>query len=413
MSHIKIFGVIGTYIDENKIEIKGIELVDVIAQVEALGDVPEYTFEINSIGGRLDVGYAIGEYMDTLKAAGKIVNTIGNGIVASIATIPFLKGVKRQLVKGTKLLIHNPYVTNAEGDAEALSQYSKALAKEEKALAQHYSKSTGISETTMDLLMKENKPMEEDRAVQLKFATEVIDGTLNSEFTNMQVIACIKTTPIMDPLKESKGILSAIKAMIAKAKGEVKGLSVTTDDGKALEIEGETLAVGSLVTIDGEPTPSATYKLVNGTSFTTDAEGKISAITEPEAVEAKFGDIVKDDKGEIVKEGEAVMANGVKVKTNDKGEIVAMEAGEPVADTALVKENAKLKKDIEEMQETQTEIKAQMAILAKGMKSDYKPDARNTVFAKTETPGKNEQSSEGGASDVKERRKERAEAQKK
>ena len=409
---IKIHGPIGSYKNEKGEQVKGLELVDVIAMVEAeAGDA--YLFHINSIGGLVSVGYAIRDYMEDLKKDGKTVNTIGNGVVASIATVVFLAGTEREIVKGTKFVVHNPYAA-VEGDADLLKQYAKGLEEAEADMAKFYSKVTGVSAVAMDLLMKEDTPMTTERAVQLKFATKEVDGTLNVEFKNMQIIAAIKLPKDMSTSgsKTTLDILAKLTALYNKLSGKIKSLSVTTDDGKGLEIEGDTLTVGALVTLDGVPTPSATYKLVDGTEFKTDADGKITEITEPELVAAKMGDEVKDGKGELIKNGESVLADGTKVKTNGDGKIIAMEAGEPTAKSDVEKENVKLKAEIEAMKKTTKETNDKVEQLAKLMGSDITPDKRATIFGMRSDTDKPEGGDHGSSDDIRAKRKAREEAEK-
>ena len=406
---IKIHGPIGSYKNEKGDIVTGIELVDVIAQVEAeTGDT--YLFDINSIGGLVSVGYAIRDYMEDLKKDGKTVNTIGNGVVASIATVVFLAGTERELVKGTKFVVHNPYAA-VEGDADLLKQYAKGLEEAEADMAKFYSKVTGVSAIAMDLLMKEDKPMSTERAVQLKFATKEVEGTLNEEFKNMQIIAAIKLPEGMDNPKSGTDILKKLTALYNKLSGKIKSLSVTTDDGKGLEVEGETLAVGALVTLDGEPTPAATYKLVDGTEFKTDSEGKITEITEAEVVAAKMGDEVKDEKGELIKNGKSVLADGTKVKTDDAGKIIAMEAGEPAAaDSKLEKENTELKARLEVMEKKTLETNVMVEKFAKLMGSDFTPEKRATIFGKRTDKDQPEGSGSGSSDDIRANRKARKKA---
>lgn len=405
---IKIHGPIGSYKDNNGVQVTGLELVDVIAQVEA---EPSnlLVFDVNSQGGLVSVGYAIRDYMTELRKQGRVVNTYGNGVVGSIATVIFLNGTEREIVKGTDFVIHNPYAT-VQGDADVLRAHAKELATAEAGMAKYYSSVTGVSAIAMDLLMKEDKPMSTERAVQLKFATKEVDGTLNIEFKNMAIIAAIKTPEMkINPTNSPTQLLAMVTAMYNKLTGNAKNLAVTTDDGKSLDVEGDTISVGALVTINGTPTPAATYKLVDGSSFTTDAEGKITAITEADMVEAKMGDVVKDKSGEIISNGETVLANGTEVKTNEKGEIIEMKAGKPVADSALEKENADLKAKLAAMEQVQTETTATVEKMALLIGSDYKPDKRVTHFASSS------QASSAGAVDgetsgdeIRKKREERA-----
>ena len=132
---ININGTIGSYTDKDGKIISGVELVDVIAQAENSGAETEIQVVINSPGGLVDVGYAIYDYLTSLKSSGKTITTVINGMCASIATIIALAGDKRQIVKGSKFLIHNPFITNAEGDADSMRQYAETLDTIELGLA--------------------------------------------------------------------------------------------------------------------------------------------------------------------------------------------------------------------------------------------------------------------------------------
>ena len=175
---IRITGTIGTYADETGKTIKGVELVDVISQIEAAKGENEIDIIINSPGGLVDVGYSIYDYLTSLKKQGKTITTVINGMCASIATIIALAGDKRKIVKGSKFLIHNPYVNNVTGDSDQMREYAESLDKVESGLAKFYSKITGIGESAINLLMKEDQEITAEKALELKFVTEIIDGTL-------------------------------------------------------------------------------------------------------------------------------------------------------------------------------------------------------------------------------------------
>ncbi len=85
-----------------------------------------------------------------------------------------------------------------------------------------------------------------------------------------------------EEMKKTKTFLEKVKALIS---GETKEAH-TTSDGKVINIDGD-VAVGSTVTDDaGNPTPNATYILGDGTTIETDADSKISKVTDPENTEA-------------------------------------------------------------------------------------------------------------------------------
>ena len=275
---IRITGTIGTYADETGKTIKGVELVDVISQIEAAKGENEIDIIINSPGGLVDVGYSIYDYLTSLKKQGKTITTVINGMCASIATIIALAGDKRKIVKGSKFLIHNPYVNNVTGDSDQMREYAESLDKVESGLAKFYSKITGIGESAINLLMKEDQEITAEKALELKFVTEIIDGTLE-EIKNLSIVAVIKPTKLMDfskIIREAKDTLVQLKDIVAKTKKPVApvNMDVKTEDGKTLSVEGE-MKMGSMVMLDGKPTVSATYKLADGSTIKTDGEGKI------------------------------------------------------------------------------------------------------------------------------------------
>ena len=97
---IYISGLIGTFGDE-----KGVELIDVISQVKKQPQATSFEVYINSEGGVVDVGFDIYNF---LKSLGLPITTIGNGMVASIATVIFMAGTKRVVTPNTDFMIHLP-----------------------------------------------------------------------------------------------------------------------------------------------------------------------------------------------------------------------------------------------------------------------------------------------------------------
>ena len=81
-------------------------------QVKSFGsELKQLSIKINSGGGDVIEGFAIYDYLNTIKKSGVTVNTEGIGIVGSIATVIFQAGDERMLHPNTEFFIHNPYVT--------------------------------------------------------------------------------------------------------------------------------------------------------------------------------------------------------------------------------------------------------------------------------------------------------------
>lgn len=394
---IKIHGTIGSYEDSAGTLVRGVELIDIISQFETkkTGVPQEILVEINSPGGLVDVGYAISEYLNSLKRAGHTITTKINGLCASIATVPFLVGNKRQIVSGSRFLIHNPYLTNISGNSDELSAAADMVRESEKELANFYHDAIGLSKETLRMLMSEDKPITDQQAVDLKFATEILTEPLNIEIKN-KIVAILKPSLIM----EYKNIIAASKEAIANAakatadllklSKKVKALEAETSDGKKITMDGE-MVEGTPCSMDGNPCISMTMKLVDGTEIVTDDKGNISKVTPAEPAEmdfeqAKVNDILKDEKGALLVSQEIKLKNGSTLKTNDKGEVTEIVAVTSVDEVAALKaENAELKSTIESLTSAVTGLTEKVDLVAKMSTSNYVAPTRNTTFAKTKT----------------------------
>lgn len=422
---IKIYGTIGSYKDQAGKVITGVELVDVIAQAENAGDEKEIHIIINSPGGLVDVGYAIYDYLISLKSKGKNITTIINGMCASIATIVALAGDKRQIVKGSKFLIHNPYLNNVTGDADQMREYAQTLDNVESGLAKFYSKITGIGSTALALIMKDDKEISAEKALELKFVTEIIDGTLNTELKNLQIIAAVKPTQIIQMkniIDEAKKAIAVLNSLLAKGKNpEVKNLVMKTKDGKTVSME--SLEVGSLCSMEDKPCISMTMEMEDGSVIKTDAEGKITEITPAPAAEetaakvyenANLGDIIHNTKGEIMKSQEITLASGKVLKTDAEGKVIevkdhAANILSPGDVIKLQKENDELKVTLAELKKIQSETTEKINMFSKLIGSDFVPGERKTLFNSTRQKVEKKDDISG---DVRARRGERINAKK-
>ena len=326
-----------------------VSLAGIIEQVNALGNVDEYIVEINSGGGEVMEGYAIHNYLLSL---GKPITTRGIGMVASIATVIFLAGKKRELYPTTQFLIHNPW-SGVEGDADTMESRAKELRDMENQLLDFYVKETGSDRDTLQALMSENKFIPADLANELKFATAIIEPVKAFASINQSQT---KNKTTMSKIGKVFG--DAFKAL--KNLGVILNESVMTTDGKELEIEmaGDTVAVGDTVTLSGEPA-SGTFELSDGTSITVE-NGSVTAVTK---AAAKNPDEEEEEMAKMKVEIEALKADIETMKAN--------------AD-ALATENETLKAENAEMT---TEVEAIVAHL-KALKIQAKVPAKATRFNK-------------------------------
>lgn len=268
MGKIATINIIGAIGSDNHSENS---LKSVMHQVASNPDATEYIVNINSQGGEVTEGFAIYNYLLGLN---KPITTRGVGLVASIASVIFLAGGKRELYGNTQFLIHNPW-TYGEGDAAALEKKAEELRNIETQLINFYSEQTGVDAETLQALMNEDKLISADMAQELKFATEILQP--------------IKAYAILKNKTENKNTMSkigkifkdAFKAL--KENGVVLNDMVTTTDGTELEIEmaGSSPAVGDMVMVNGEPA-EGTFELADGTTIVC-VGGAITEVQKPSA----------------------------------------------------------------------------------------------------------------------------------
>lgn len=352
---INIIGYIGSFPGPDGIEIKGIELIDVVAQVQAQGECESYLTNINSKGGVCKVGYEIYDYLKTL---GKPIYTEATGYCCSMATIVMMAGVTREGVEPLEFLPHNPWTSGVGGDADEIQAVAEEMRVEEDKMIAFYSEATGISSTGIDAIMKLNKPIPLDKAVELKFLTSIKQP--------LKAVAVIKknkdmSLAIIDHLNKKFDLLmKAVKP--AKAQATV----FTTTDSKDLEILNQDQTditgdpvVGNLVMINGAPAPDGTYTFPD---YSIDVLLGVVTAVNPTAAAAAAKKKEDDDKAE--KERLAALTKS--------------------ADEVLKKENEDLKKENTELKEFSEKLGVKIEGLEKAVtliKSNYKAPDEQTVFA--------------------------------
>ncbi|HET8838038.1 MAG TPA: Clp protease ClpP [Flavobacteriaceae bacterium] len=242
--NIYINGCIGTFLDENgNVKEKGVELIDVIMQVKNQPKATSFTVYINSPGGYVDTGFDIYDY---LKSLNKPIKTVGQGMVASIATVIYMAGDQRMLRPNTEFMIHLP-AGGVEGTASEIEGYSKYLKETEKRILKFYEQTAGLTENEIMPLLRNETFLNSDEALKLGFATE---KTIAS-----QAVAYFKTNPKQKKMsKKENGIIAKMKAILS-------GLPITNKivfdaEGNELdfyELEDDaTIEVGAKANYDGK-----------------------------------------------------------------------------------------------------------------------------------------------------------------
>jgi ATP-dependent protease ClpP protease subunit/FtsZ-binding cell division protein ZapB len=345
---IKINGFIGSFPGPNGTTVKGVELIDVIAQVQAQPLATSFLVEIDSEGGSCKVGYDIHDYLTTL---GLPITTQSINNCCSMGSIIMMAGEQRIGVEPLKFHPHNPYTSGLEGDATKLTETAEELRAIEDRMISTYAKATGISKEGIGAIMKMDKDIPLQKALELKFLTE-IKGKNNMAEEN-KLIQTIEA--------KFKGLMKALKITPPLA------MKATTTDGKEVEFldaegqdfEGEPMP-GDSMTVAGEAA-NGTYSFEN---YTVEAlMGVVTTVTPSEAaVEAK-------KKAETEKE-EA-----------EKKAALAKDA-----DEVLRKENEELKAENKELKEFAEALGGKIDGLEKAVaviKSNYvAPDGQTGFVAR-------------------------------
>jgi len=274
----KLYGDIGENVPESFMGegANSISAKDVSEFLDENADADSLTVRINSRGGDVQEGWAI---HDLLVNSGKKIKTIGEGKVYSIATIVFLAGEEREIMKNADGLIHNPFIppyTLADQyESDDLEKIAEDLRQEEAKILDFYVQRTGSPEEKLAEYMKENTKLSADDMLTLGFATKIIEPVM--------AYAYIKPNTIkMDEKLFFEKLGNSLDEAILKIKNfsRIKNLTLKDVDGKELNLEKEegTPAVGDIASPDGS------YKMADGKVIVV-AEGKITEIKEAEKTE--------------------------------------------------------------------------------------------------------------------------------
>jgi len=300
IAKVNIHGLIGpSEVDSDGKLIPGVQLIDVIDQLEANKEAEVIEVSIVSPGGLVTAGDAIYNYLISLKKKGKHIVTIQDGLVGSIATKIFLAGDKRIVDDRFEFFIHNPAIADPKGvfDHDALRDLADSTEEVEKDLIKFYSQFTTITTDGLDALMKEETGLTADRALKYGFATEKKGIPVYNLFKKMSkeksVLDQIKALLMGDtkakavPVKAAKKPENEIKSMVLELADDAGKIWVESEDAAALDgvaafLLDETGAPST------EAVPDDTYKLNDGREIVV-KDGKIvmpatTEATTPEAM---------------------------------------------------------------------------------------------------------------------------------
>jgi ATP-dependent Clp protease, protease subunit len=276
--HIFIYGIITSYQDERASQYGEVNSKDINNQLTNNKEADTLIVHINSQGGDVYEGFAI---HDILRATGKTIITVAEGMVASIATVPFLAGGERRITENSELMIHNPFGF-AGGTSADVQKYADLLKKEEDRIADFYAQKTGKSLDDIKALMSEVTFMTADEAIANGFATVKADHIKAVAQLKIDIMTEKEFTDKIE--EKSNSIFSKLKALFKK-QGVIKDLVLKTADDKNLDFgediqEASQIEVGTAATVDGKPA-EGDYTMPDGTVYVF-AGGKVTEIKAPQ-----------------------------------------------------------------------------------------------------------------------------------
>lgn len=306
IGNIYISGQIGTFDD-----VKGVELIDVIGQVRKQPTATSFNVYIDSEGGLLDVGLDIYNYLKSLSVP---VNTIGSGIVASIATAIFMAGEKRTIRKGTPFMIHLPFAS-IEGTADEMEYFAKQLRVAEKQLLGFYTKSLNLTEEAIKPLLTKETWLSEKQLSDLGFTTNVP--------VMAKAKAYIKTDNKMSKSKEADKGKNSVKALVEWAKNVLGIKNKIVFDAENREVDfydlndEDVVEVGAMATIGGEPA-EGNVLMADGKTYVF-ASGELVDIIEEGAEDEEMASLKEENETLAEENGQLIEAlAAIKAKYEEK-----------------------------------------------------------------------------------------------
>ncbi len=360
VEHIYIEGQIGTsYKEDGSVDVRGVELQDVISQVRKHAHAEKIICHITSPGGLVDVGRKIAQYLGSLPN----IHTVAEVQCASIATEIHLSVPveRRSVAAGTSYLIHQPMFSFQRGsllNKDELASMSSEIGRTQTEMVSTYAKATGMDKTGLELLMQQETALTPEQCVEFGFASKIV------------TTAAVAVALIKPKSNNSPDIMATLKEELAQMRLQMAAF-VAGKPVKAVSLD--------LTTVDGTA---------------------VTVVTDAEA--PAIGDAVVDSAGAPVADG-----------THDFGTIQVVTVGgviteiiEVVADDApdaeaLAAELAELKAEREAEKTALAELQTEFTKLAK-LQSTYKPKAQAVAFRKPAADAANADGVAGGYAGIKE-----------
>ncbi len=241
----------------------GTQAKDFRAQLNAVAG-NELVVEINSVGGDVFAGLGIYNMLRYWATEGKSVTTRIGALAASIGSVIFLAGDKRQMPSNAFVMTHAP-MTIAGGTEEDLRDAADVLAKIKASMRGIYMQRLGVDEATADSIMAKDTWLTADEAKAIGFVetiTDAVEATAKFDVSRLDLPAgatlfkAKATAPKTEPAPEDKPLAEQITALAKTAGVEAHAADITLQANSLDEAQARIKAVAeinTLCTMAGKP----------------------------------------------------------------------------------------------------------------------------------------------------------------
>ena len=291
-----------------------VTLSGVRQQFNAVPDATDIVVKINSIGGDVDEGFAIHDF---LRSQGLPVTTIGEGRVYSIATIILLAGDNKLMAPNEQFMIHNPWAV-AAGDADELRRYAAELERREAQIANFYQEKTGKDLAEIQNLMNQETFFTASETVEFGFADSIYEVMkVAAKLEPVRAVAKFKVnnsqTDMSDQIsvdrKWFQELFSAVFNKPAKAEAVEAVKDVTeevteTADDSTNDFTAELEAMNERLSALESQKAELEAELETANAAVSEKDGQLEAI-QAKVKELESLPVAKKEKPEVVTEKEA------------------------------------------------------------------------------------------------------------
>jgi ATP-dependent protease ClpP protease subunit len=345
-----------------------VTLLDVIKQVKQQSAAESFLVKIDSVGGYVDCGNDIYNYLKNLDVPVTTYTTKAY----SIASVIFMAGETRVIPEGAidALMIHLPWM-EAAGNHSELTDYLKELKNTEDSLVKFYSDALGLDNTTIHSLLKSETYLNATQAKDLGFATMLqVPQKAIARLQNNE----IKEENLMNKL--NRKIDSIMNMLSGKIKAELKlqdavGVELVFADLDATSVA----SVDAKVMVDGKPAEGE-FLMADGSTIKVE-KGIVTQILVMEA------EVPVDAPVDVTNEAVAIEVDEVEVQNVDVDDAIIVELSNKVIELQAIidslmsaEQSGTMLDALAQSIEKQTELEVKFLALAKSIGSDFSAETK-------------------------------------